>query len=252
MSDSALYLEGLSKSFGATPAVRSLTLTVPKGSFYGLVGPNGAGKTTTLAMATGLLRPDIGRAAVFGHDVWSDPTTAKTLFGVLPDGLTMIDRLTGRELLTFQGLLRGMDKATVTQRTDDLLNVLGLRDAESKLVADYSAGMTKKIGLACAMLHAPRLLLLDEPFEAVDPVSSATIRKILQRFVAGGGSVILSSHVMATVEQICTHVAIMAHGTIAAAGTIDEVRGSEPLEDVFVRLVGGRTDGGEELSWLRS
>ncbi|AEF42100.1 ABC transporter ATP-binding protein [Hoyosella subflava] len=252
MSEPALALEGLSKSFGQNPAVRSVSLTVPRGSFYGLVGPNGAGKTTTLAMATGLLRPDIGRAQVFGHDVWADPVTAKTLFGVLPDGLTLIDRLTGRELLTFQGLLRSMDKSTVDQRSTELLNVLGLSDAGDKLVADYSAGMTKKIGLACAMLHAPRLLLLDEPFEAVDPVSSATIRKILQRFVAGGGSIILSSHVMATVEQLCSHVAVMSEGAIAASGTIEEVRGSEPLEDVFVRLVGGHTDGGEELSWLRS
>ncbi|GGC67066.1 ABC transporter ATP-binding protein [Hoyosella rhizosphaerae] len=247
----ALTIDGLTKSFATTPAVQTISLAVPAGSFFGLVGPNGAGKTTTLAMCTGLLRPDMGRIKVFGHDVWQDPVTAKTIFGVLPDGLTTIDRLSGRELLTFQGLLRGMDREVVNQRSTELLEALGLSDAENKLVADYSAGMTKKIGLACAMLHAPRLLLLDEPFEAVDPVSSATIRKILQRFVARGGSVVLSSHVMATVEQLCSHVAIMHRGSIAAAGPIADVRGDEPLEDVFVRLVGGQTNDGGELSWLR-
>ncbi|MBD8505993.1 ABC transporter ATP-binding protein [Hoyosella sp. G463] len=247
----ALEIEGLAKSYGQQPAVRSITLDVPAGSFFGLVGPNGAGKTTTLAMCTGLLRPDIGQARVFGHDTWRDPVAAKSLTGVLPDGLTLIDRLTGAELLRFQGLLRGMDPAVVDERAIELLEVLGLADARDKLIADYSAGMTKKIGLAAAMLHAPRLLVLDEPFEAVDPVSSATIRRILLRYVAGGGTVILSSHVMATVEQLCSHVAIMVHGSIAARGPIDEVRGTETLEDVFVRLVGGRSDDEGELQWLR-
>ena len=143
-----------------------------------------------------------------------------------------------------------MDPATVDQRAAELLDVLELGDAGRTLVVDYSAGMKKKIGLACALLHAPRLLVLDEPFEAVDPVSAALIRDILQRYVAGGGTVVFSSHVMEVVERLCIHVAIMADGTVQRVGTLAEVRGERSLEDVFVEVVGGRTATGEELAWL--
>src|SRR5690606_30912904 len=170
--------------------------------------------------------------------------------GVLPDGMHMFDRLTGTELLAYTGLLRGMDPSDIDTRTRDLLDVLGLADAGGKLVVDYSAGMKKKIGLACALLHAPRVLVLDEPFEAVDPVSAALIRDILQRYVHSGGTVIFSSHVMEVVEKLCTHVAILAAGAIKAAGTLAEVRGGRDLEEVFVEVVGGRTATGQELSWL--
>src|SRR3954469_11163431 len=245
----ALSLMGLHKSFGAKHAVADLTLEVEAGRMFGLVGPNGAGKTTTLSMAVGLLRPDAGSAYVLGHDVWSDPVEAKRLFGVLPDGVRMFDRLSGAELLAYHGLLRGMDPAVVDQRAGELLDVLELGPDNRTLVVDYSAGMKKKIGLACALLHAPRLLVLDEPFEAVDPVSAALIRDILQRFVAGGGTVVFSSHVMAVVERLCSHVAILADGTIRLCGTLAEVRGERSLEDVFVQVVGGRTATGSELAW---
>ena len=246
----ALVLRGLVKRFDAKVAVAGVDLDVPAGSFYGLLGPNGAGKTTTLSMAVGLLRPDAGRAFVLGHDVWSDPVEAKRRLGVLPDGVRMFDRLSGAELLAYTGLLRGMDPAAVDARCRDLLDVLGLTDAGRTLVVDYSAGMKKKIGLACALLHAPRLLVLDEPFEAVDPVSAALIRDILHRYVRGGGTVIFSSHVMEVVEKLCTHVAILAGGTIKAVGTLAQVRANRDLEDVFVEVVGGRTATGHELSWL--
>jgi ABC-2 type transport system ATP-binding protein len=246
----ALALRGLVKRFDRKVAVAGVDLDVPAGSFFGLVGPNGAGKTTTLSMAVGLLRPDAGQAFVLGHDVWADPVRAKALLGVLPDGVRMFDRLTGAELLAFTGLLRGMPAAEVDARARDLLDVLGLADAGRTLVVDYSAGMKKKIGLACAMLHAPRLLVLDEPFEAVDPVSAALIRDILQRYVHTGGTVIFSSHVMQVVEKLCTHVAILADGAIKAVGPLDVVRGGRDLEDVFVEVVGGRTSTGTELSWL--
>jgi len=246
----ALALRGLVKRFETTLAVAGVDLDVPTGSFYGLLGPNGAGKTTTLSMAVGLLRPDRGAAYVLGHDVWADPVGAKQRLGVLPDGVRMFDRLTGAELLAYTGLLRGMAPDLVDQRARDLLDVLGLADAGGTLVVDYSAGMKKKIGLACALLHGPRLLVLDEPFEAVDPVSAALIRDILNRFVSGGGTVIFSSHVMELVEKLCTHVAIMAEGSIKVVGALDEVRGGRDLEDVFVEVVGGRTATGEELSWL--
>jgi ABC-2 type transport system ATP-binding protein len=247
----ALSLRGLTKRFEATTAVDRLDLDVPRGSFYGLVGPNGAGKTTTLSMATGLLRPDSGTAQVLGFDVWTDPVAAKARIGVLPDGLRLFDRLTGRQLVTYAGLLRGMDGPLVAQRVHELLAALGLSEARDKLVIDYSAGMTKKVTLACALVHAPRLLVLDEPFEAVDPVSARTIRGILEDFVAGGGTVVLSSHVMDLVERICTDVAIISAGRVRAAGSVDEVRAGLSLEDRFLDLVGGRT-AVEGLAWLRT
>jgi ABC-2 type transport system ATP-binding protein len=250
--DVALRLTRLYKTFGPTIAVDHVDLEVPAGSFFGLVGPNGAGKTTSLSMAVGLLRPDAGTVNIFGIDVWADPVRAKALIGVLPDGMSMPERLTGRELLTYMGLLRGLPAKTVTERADELLAVLELVEAQHKLVIDYSAGMRKKIGLAVALLHAPRLLVLDEPFEAVDPVSASTIRTILQRFVASGGAVVLSSHVMALVEQLCTHVAVITRGRVVAAGPVALVRGATSLEEAFVHIVGGRTGGGEGLSWLAS
>jgi ABC-2 type transport system ATP-binding protein len=246
----AMSLRGLVKRFDTTVAVAGLDLDVPAGSFYGLLGPNGAGKTTTLSMAVGLLRPDFGQARILGYDVWADPARAKRLLGVLPDGVRMFDRLSGAELLAYHGLLRGMDPATVDQRSRELLDVLELGTGNRTLVVDYSAGMKKKIGLACALLHAPRLLVLDEPFEAVDPVSAALIRDILQRYVAGGGTVVFSSHVMAVVERLCSHVAIMAEGTVRLQGTLGSVRGDRSLEDVFVHVVGGRIATGSELAWL--
>jgi ABC-2 type transport system ATP-binding protein len=248
----ALQIAGLSKTFGEKVAVDHVDLTVPAGSFFGMLGPNGAGKTTLLSMAVGLLRPDAGSARIFGADVWTDPVRAKALIGVLPDGMALPERLTGQELLTYLGLLRGMDKQTVTTRTADLLRVLELDDAEQTLVIEYSTGMRKKIGLALALLHAPRLLVLDEPFESVDPISAATIRAILQRFVAGGGSVVMSSHVMALVEQLCDHVAVIDRGRVAAAGPLEQVREGGTLEAAFVELVGARTAGTEGLAWLSS
>lgn len=246
----AMALRGLSKRFGGKVAVDDVTLTVPVGSFYGLVGPNGAGKTTTISMAVGLLRPDTGSSRVFGVDVWADPLEAKALVGVMPDGMVMPERLTGRELLTYLGELRGLRADTVRTRVNDLLDVLGLLGAEQTLIAEYSAGMRKKIVLATSLLHAPSLLILDEPLEAVDPVSAATIKLILQRFVASGGSVVLSSHVMALVEQLCDYVAIIDKGVVAAAGPLDEVRGNRSLESAFVELVSGRPVDAIDLAWL--
>jgi ABC-2 type transport system ATP-binding protein len=248
----ALELRGLRKSFGATLAVADADLSVHRGAFLGLVGPNGAGKTTLLSMATGLLRPDRGQARVLGHDVWSEPGArrAKELLGVLPDGLAMPDRLTGRELLTYLGLLRGMPAPLVADRTDELLRVLDLEHAERTLIGDYSAGMRKKIGLATALLHGPRLLVLDEPFEAVDPVSAAVLRAILDGFIAAGGSIVMSSHAMALVERMCDHVAVLSHGQVLRSGTLAQVRGGHSLEDAFAELVGAGPARG--LSWFAS
>ena len=243
-------VRGLTKLFGTMCAVNQLNLDIPRGSMYGFVGPNGAGKTTTLSMVTGLLQPTSGQAWVAGLDVWSNLTAVKAKIGVLPDRLRLFDRLSGQELLTYVGLLRGMDKATVAQRSADLLGALGLADDARKTVADYSAGMTKKIGLACAVLHAPDLLVLDEPFEAIDPVSARSIAEILGGFVRDGGTVILSSHVMDTVQRLCDHVAVIAQGRLLAAGTVDQVAAGSDLETRFIEMVGGGTSHGE-LTWLR-
>jgi ABC-2 type transport system ATP-binding protein len=248
----ALALRGLVKRFDQTVAVAGLSLDVPTGSFFGLVGPNGAGKTTTLSMTTGLMRPDAGTAFVLGHDVWTDPVAAKRLLGILPDGLALFDRLTGTQLLEYVGRLHGLEPGLARQRSAELLDVLDLGAAGSTLVVDYSAGMTKKIGLACALIHGPRILLLDEPFESVDPVSATTIRSILQSFASAGGTVVLSSHVMALVEQLCDHVAIIAGGQVLASGPLTAVRGDGSLEDRFVSLVGGQRELGEGLAWLRT
>ncbi|NQD88641.1 ABC transporter ATP-binding protein [Paenarthrobacter sp. CM16] len=248
---SALSIRGLAKRFGNKIAVDGVSLEVPAGSFYGMVGPNGAGKTTTLSMATGLLRPDFGAALIHGVDVWARPLEAKKLMGVLPDGVRLFDRLTGEQLVTYSGLLRGMDRDVVGARVPELLAALDLEADAGSLVVDYSAGMTKKIALASALIHAPRLLVLDEPFESVDPVSAANIRGILEGYVASGGTVIVSSHVMDLVQRMCSHVAVVAGGRVLAAGSVDEVRDGSTLEDRFVQLVGGghRTEG---LEWLRT
>ncbi|MDN5726676.1 MAG: ABC transporter ATP-binding protein [Propionibacteriales bacterium] len=240
----------LTKRFGTKVAVDGLDLHVPRGSMFGLVGPNGAGKTTTLSMATGLLRPDAGTATVLGHDVWQDPPRAKALMGVLPDGMRLFDRLTGRELLTYVGRLRQVPAGDITSRSEELLGALGLSADADKMVVDYSAGMTKKIGLASALIHGPRLVILDEPFEAVDPVSGDTIRKILRGFSAGGGTVIFSSHVMELVESLCDRLAVIGDGRILAAGALDEVRAGASLNDRFMQLVGVDETSGSGLTWL--
>ncbi|KQQ21186.1 ABC transporter [Rathayibacter sp. Leaf299] len=246
----ALRIRGLRKRFGDKEAVKGIDLDVPAGSFFGLVGPNGAGKTTTLSMATALLRPDEGVVTIHEVDVWTRTLEAKRLIGVLADGVKLFDRLTGLQLITYYGLLCGIDRPTVLQRADDLLELLGLDPADRTLVVDYSAGMTKKIALACALVRAPRLLVLDEPFESVDPVSAANIRDILTGFVASGGTVIVSSHSMDLVERMCDRVAVIADGRVLAAGTLAEVRAGSSLEERFVELVGGRTHQ-EGPAWLR-
>jgi ABC-2 type transport system ATP-binding protein len=247
----ALELRGLSKRFGGAVAVADLSLTVPHGSFYGLVGPNGAGKTTTLSMATGLLRPDAGHALVHGLDVWRHPLEAKRLIGNLAGEMDLYDRLTGEQLITFSGQLFGLDRSTLRGRVADLLQLLDLEGAAGRLVGDYSAGMTKKIALAAALVHSPRLLVLDEPFESVDPVSAANIRDILGGFVKGGGTVVVSSHSMDLVERMCDHVAIVAAGRVLVSGTMDDVRGTGDLETRFLELIGGRRNG-EGPVWLLS
>ncbi|MFB7891508.1 ATP-binding cassette domain-containing protein [Microbacterium sp. NPDC056044] len=250
-SGNALVLRGVTKRFGSTHAVDGIDLTIPAGTFYGLVGPNGAGKTTTLSMIAGLLEPDRGTIEVGGVDAAAKPLAAKKLMGVLPDRLRTFDRLTGRQLLYYYGVLRKLPPAVVESRTADLARAFDLEDALGRSVSDYSAGMLKKVMLAGALIHSPRLLVLDEPFEAVDPVSSAIILDILSTYVAHGGTVILSSHGMDLVERVCTRVAVIVAGQVLAEGTVDEVRGELTLEQRFVELAGGLSDV-EGLEWLHT
>ncbi|MEO7123141.1 MAG: ABC transporter ATP-binding protein [Lacisediminihabitans sp.] len=246
-----LEIAGLSKRYDQTLAVDDVSLSVSSGMIFGIVGPNGAGKTTTLSMVTGLLRPDSGSVHVHGADVWRDPSKAKRNMGVLPDRLRLFDRLTGGQLLYYAGVLRGLSAATVKARSADLAVAFGLEDALGRLVTDYSAGMTKKIALAAAMIHSPRLLVLDEPFESVDPVSAANVIEILQKYTAAGGTVVLSSHSMDLIQRICDSVAIIVDGKVLASGTMRQVRGTKTLEQRFVELAGGRRSA-EGMEWLHS
>lgn len=246
----AVVIRDLRKVFGEKVAVGGVSLDVPRGSFYGLVGPNGAGKSTTIKMCTALLRPDGGEVWIDGASVWADTHEAKHRLGVLPDDLPLFERLTGDEFLSFLGMFRGLAPDDVAERTSELLDVLDLTESARVLVADYSTGMRKKISLAAALLHAPRVLFLDEPFESVDPVSSRTIQDLLRTFCDGGGTVVLSSHVMDTVERLCDHVAIINAGLVVAHGSVDAVRDGRRLEDVFIDAVGGANAGSGTIGWL--
>ncbi|MFG1941956.1 ABC transporter ATP-binding protein [Nonomuraea sp. NPDC048826] len=247
----AVRTTGLLKRYGTQVAVAGVDLVVPAGSFAGLVGPNGAGKTTTLSMITGLLRPDGGHAEIDGFHVWRDPVAVKSRIGVLPEGLRLFERLSGRELLLYNGRLRGIPKDEVERRATDLLQVMDLASAADKLVVDYSTGMRKKIGLAAALLHNPSVLFLDEPFEGVDPVSANTLTEVLRAFTASGSTVIFSSHVMDLVERLCDWVSVMNRGHIVAQGPLDRVRDGRSLNETFLELVGGtQTAGDAGLSWL--
>ncbi|KQB86625.1 ABC transporter ATP-binding protein [Corynebacterium lowii] len=245
----AVAVRGLCKAFNGTVAVNQIDLDIPRGAIYGIVGPNGAGKTTMISMVAGLLRPDRGHTWVAGYDTWEQPLEVKRAMGLLADGVPVFDRLSGPELLSYVGALRGMEVAVVEERSRELLAALGLEEAGDKRVVDYSAGMTKKILLALALLHNPEVLILDEPLEAVDPVSGRTIQNLLRSYAASGGTVVISSHVMELVEGLCSHVAIINQGQVQVSGSVEEVRGGRSLSDVFVDAVGGAASG-DSLTWL--
>ncbi len=248
----ALAVRDLCKTFGNQTAVDHLNLDVPRGTIYGVVGPNGAGKTTMLTMACGLQRPDAGQSFIAGHDVWADPIPAKQSMGLLMDGAPVFDRLTGAEYLHYLGALRRLDRGESLRRAQELLDALSLTDAANKRIVDYSAGMTKKILLAGAVLHNPEVLILDEPLEAVDPVSGRLIQQLLRAYASRGGTVILSSHVMELVEGLCDHVAIINGGQVITSGHVDDVRQGQSLSDLFITAVGGRDLDASKFGWLRT
>lgn len=246
----AVDAQDVVKLYGNNLALDHLYLKIPAGSFFGLVGPNGAGKSTFLSIATGLLEPDRGTVFINGINMWDEPVAAKGALGVLPDGMHMFDRLSGIEHLTFVAQLRGLDKQTAMQRSRSLLQAFELPLDKKKTISEYSTGMRKKIGLALALVTSPRLVVLDEPFEAVDPVSANTLQQVLKEYVKLGGTVVLSSHVMATVESLCTHVAVINQGRILVSGTTEEVAAGQDLNSRFLQLVGGQQQREGDLSWL--
>jgi ABC-2 type transport system ATP-binding protein len=245
-----LRIVGLTKWFGETLALDGLSLDVPAGSCFGLVGPNGSGKSTTLRSVIGLVRPDAGAISVCGFDVATQIEGARRSMGVVLDPLQLFERLTAREFLGTMGELRQMPSELVTQRTEELLYTLQLADDGDRQIAGYSHGMRKKTALAAAVLHRPRLLLLDEPFEGVDPVSARTMRVMLDRFRSGGGTVVFSSHVMDLVERLCDHVGVIHRGRVVATGPTAELRQGRRLEDAFIDVVGASESDPDALAWL--
>jgi ABC-2 type transport system ATP-binding protein len=250
----AVETRGLTRDFGSFRAVDGIDLAVPAGSFYGFLGPNGAGKSTTIKCLTGLLRPSGGSIHILGTDLLADPVAVKRRIGVVPEDLALFDRLTARETLMFVSQIHGIDAATAKARSADLLGLMDLEGAGNTLVADFSHGMRKKLSLAAALLPAPRLLFLDEPFEGIDAVASRQIKDLLQSFVARGGTIFLTSHILEIVERLSTHIGVIANGKLVAQGPIAELRSGATagatLEELFIRLVGGEELARSSLDWI--
>ena len=254
--DLAIETSGLRREFGDVVAVDGLDLAVETGTFFGFLGPNGAGKSTTIKVLTGLLGPSSGSARILGHDVVADSVAAKKVIGVVPEESALFERLTGPEYLRFVGRMYGMARAMIDARSAELLELMGLQDDTRKLIVDYSHGMRKKLSISAAVIHEPRVLFLDEPFEGIDAVSSQLVRSVLNQLVTTGVTVFLTSHILEIVEKLCTHVAIIHQGQLVADGPLDLLRAGEgsfeakTLEQLFLSLVGGDRLEQGRLSWL--
>jgi len=272
----AIVARGLTRTFSGFTAVDHVDLTVEPGQFFGFLGPNGAGKSTTIKMLTGLLAPTAGTIEILGQDLFANPVEVKRHIGVVPEGMALFGKLTATEYLTFVGRMYGLDKATTRQRTEELLEFMGLANEPRKLIADYSHGMGKKLALAAAVIHGPKVLFLDEPFEGVDAIAAGTLKAMLQGMIARGATIFLTSHVLEIVERLCSHIAIIHRGHIVANGSLDDLRAGvqarlahpqdsltpgvdvDPtarltLEQIFLHVVGGEagvTHPEQELPWL--
>jgi ABC-2 type transport system ATP-binding protein len=265
--------QGLTRRFGELFAVSGIDLRVAPGQFFGFLGPNGAGKSTTIKMLTGLLAPTSGRIEILGLDLANHAVEVKRQIGVVPEGMALFGRLTGSEFLNFAGRMYGLDRETSAKRAAELLDFMHLADQPKKLVTDYSHGMQKKLAMAAAVIHGPKVLFLDEPFEGVDAIAAGTLKAMLQGMIARGATIFLTSHVLEIVERLCTHVAIIHRGRLVAQGSLEELRaGVEAqtpaqstensadgaiaprekltLEQIFLRTVGGSHPADQELSWL--
>jgi ABC-2 type transport system ATP-binding protein len=251
----SISANGLTMRFGDLTAVDAIDLAIAEGEFFGFLGPNGAGKTTTIKMLCGLLRPTAGGIRVAGHDLAQEPLEVKRNIGALLEEVNLYERLSAEEFLVFSGRMYGLPGDEARRRTGDLLELMELTEAKDKLMVDYSMGMKKKAALASALIHRPRVVFLDEPFNGIDPVSVRAIRNVLRQLQHGGTTIFFSSHVMEVVEHLCTRVAIINRGKIVAEGDLAELRakaqagGDSSLEDVFLTLIQARTEE-ETLSWI--
>lgn len=261
MNDIAIATDKLTRRFGALTAVDNVDLRVQAGQFFGFLGPNGAGKSTTIKILTGLLAPTSGRMELLGLDFQAQPVEVKRQIGVVPEGMGLFERLTGSEYLRFVGRMYGLDRATTEKRSEELLEFMQLADREKTLIADYSHGMQKKLALAAAVIHGPRILFLDEPFEGVDALAAGALKALLGRMTERGVTIFLTSHVLEIVERLCSHVGIIHKGRLVAQGSIEELRAGIPgeagekktLEQIFLSIVGqsgGEQSRLEELTWL--
>jgi ABC-2 type transport system ATP-binding protein len=260
----AVETVNLVRRFGDFTAVDNVNLRVERGRFFGFLGPNGAGKSTTIKMLTGLLAPTSGRVRVLGRDLEGEPLEVKRRIGVVPEDLNLFDRLTGAEMLTFTGRMYGLERADIGARAAELLALMELDGEPKKLVVEYSHGMKKKLSLACALIHRPEILFLDEPFEGVDTIASRTLKNLLSKLTMRGLTVFLTSHVLEIVERLCTDIAIISQGRLVASGSLDELKRGIPvetderatsgpmsLEEYFIHVVGGvRQTGDDVLQWL--
>jgi ABC-2 type transport system ATP-binding protein len=239
----AIEASNLVKAYPSKTAVADLSLRVRPGVFYGFLGPNGAGKSTTLRMLTGLLRPTSGQIAIFGTSLAEDPLAVKSMIGLVPDDLPLFERLTGEETLHFTARIYGLSKAEAAARASELVAYFDLEDARGRFVMEYSLGMKKKLALAAALIHRPRLLFLDEALNGVDPVSVKSIADLLRALVASGTTIFFTTHVLDVAERLCDEVGVIHDGKLVASGTLDEIRAMRKmgddarLEDVFLQVV---------------
>ncbi|HEX4285287.1 MAG TPA: ABC transporter ATP-binding protein [Terracidiphilus sp.] len=264
MDTAAIEARGLTRRFGELTAVDNVTLRVAQGQFFGFLGPNGAGKSTTIKMLTGLLEPSAGSIEILGRPFSASALNLKRWIGVVPEGMALLGRLTASEYLRFVGRMYGLDRETVNHRTEELLEFMQLANERRKLVTDFSHGMQKKLALAAAVIHGPKVLFLDEPFEGVDAVAAGMLKTMLQGMIQRGATIFLTTHVLEIVERLCSHVAIIHQGRLVADGSIEELRagvastlpGSEAnqrltLEEIFLSIVGASgSEPVQELSWL--
>ena len=266
----AIVAHALTRSFDSFTAVDRIDLEVAPGQFFGFLGPNGAGKSTTIKMLTGLLAPTAGTIHILGEDLFRNPVEVKRHIGVVPEGMALFGKLTATEYLHFVGRMYGLDKATTRQRATELLEFMNLANEPKKMIADYSHGMGKKLALAAAVIHGPKVLFLDEPFEGVDAVAAGTLKSMLQGMIARGATIFLTSHVLEIVERLCSHIAIIDKGHIVANGSLDQLRAgvqarlpastsADPnarltLEQIFLNIVGKDANDQVvhegELAWL--
>lgn len=249
----AVEIDSLVKTYAGIRAVDNLSLSIPQSCFFGFLGPNGAGKTTTIKMLMGLSQPDSGTIRILGKKLPDDSLEIKQQIGLVPDDSLLFDYLKGGEYLEFVGRLYGLTRELSRERARELLALFQLSESERKLIGEYSKGMRKRIAMAAALIHRPKLFLMDEPFEGVDAVGARLMKDILLEQVTHGATIFLTSHVLDVVERLCDLVAIIDRGRIVTQGTMSELRhsaGSEgTLEDVFVNMVGGDRYS-ERLDWL--